>query len=175
MAVRTLTLFPIPGREKQLEKNLRRAQAWLMGVKPRNMEERNMRLMGLVWSNAAWSDIDAAMKDVLANQRSDGGWSQLPQLESDAYATGSSLYALHQAGMKPSDEHYYSGVRFLLKNQYRDGAWFVKTRSFPTQPYFESGYPFGRNQWISAQGAAWASLAIAEALSKGQPAPARRR
>jgi len=51
-----------------------------------------------------------------------------------------------------------------LKNQYKDGSWFVKTRSFPVQPQFESGYPFGYNQWISAAAASWASLAIAYTL-----------
>jgi hypothetical protein len=40
----------------------------------------------------------------------------------------------------------------------------VKTRAYPTQIYFESGYPFGHNQWISAAGASWASLAIAHSL-----------
>jgi ankyrin repeat protein len=164
MAVRVLTLYPIPGREKQLQQNLRRAQGWLLAVKPRSTEERNMRLMGLVWSKAAQSDINPAVKEVLAQQQPGGGWSQLPQLASDAYATGSSLYALRQAGMQSADEHYRDGVRFLLKSQYQNGAWFVRTRSFPNQPYFESGYPFGRNQWISAQGSAWASLAIAETL-----------
>jgi hypothetical protein len=37
----------------------------------------------------------------------------------------------------------------------------VKTRSYPTQPYFDSGFPFGHNLWISAAGTGWASLAIA--------------
>ena len=40
----------------------------------------------------------------------------------------------------------------------------MKTRSFPVQPYFESGYPFGPNQWISSAGASWASLAIANTI-----------
>ena len=42
-----------------------------------------------------------------------------------------------------TSDAYRMGVAFLLKNQYQDGAWLVKTRSFPVQPYFESGYPFG--------------------------------
>ena len=56
------------------------------------------------------------------------------------------------------------GAVFLLKSQYQNGAWFVKSRAYPVQPYFESGYPFGHNQWISATAAGWASLAIAETL-----------
>jgi hypothetical protein len=55
-------------------------------------------------------------------------------------------------------------VDWLLKNQYADGTWFVKTRSFPVQPQQESGYPFGYNQWISAGAACWATLAIARTL-----------
>jgi len=31
----------------------------------------------------------------------------------------------------------------------------------PVQPYFESGFPFDRHQWISAAGTAWAAKAIA--------------
>ena len=175
MAVRGLTLYPIPGRKQELEENLRRAQRWLLSIKPRNTEERNMRLMGLVWTKASRGDVDAAAKDVLAQRLPGGGWSQLPQLEPDAYATGSSLYALHQAGIQPDDQRYRSGVRFLLKNQYQNGAWFVKTRAFPTQPYFESGFPFGRNQWISAQASAWAALAIAETLPDSSAASVARR
>src|SRR5438034_24301 len=59
-----------------------------------------------------------------------------------------------------------AAIEFLLKNQYEDGSWFVKTRSFPVQPQFESGYPFGYNQWISSAGASWASLAIAYTLPR---------
>jgi hypothetical protein len=51
------------------------------------------------------------------------------------------LCALHEAGISPEHDGYRKGVSFLLKNQYRDGAWLVKTRAFPVQPYFESGYP----------------------------------
>src|SRR5262249_52772366 len=35
-----------------------------------------------------------AVRALLAQQRADGGWSQLPELESDAYASGQVLYAL---------------------------------------------------------------------------------
>ena len=123
-----------------------------------------MRLMGLVWSNAPPPDVRLAVRQVVTMQHADGGWSQLPQLDADAYATGISLYALHQAGVAATEDVYKKGVTFLLKNQYKDGAWFVKTRSFPVQPHMDSGYPFGFNQWISAAGASWASLAIAYTL-----------
>ena len=123
-----------------------------------------MRLMGLVWTKALRRDVEAAVQQIIAAQSAGGGWAQEDWLAPDAYATGLSLYALHEAGVPATDPVYKKGVAFLLKTQYPDGSWFVKTRSYPVQPYFESGYPFGHNQWISAAGASWASLAIAFTL-----------
>jgi hypothetical protein len=164
LAVRAMTLYPIPGRKQEMDETLRRAQRWLSAAAPATAEERNMRLMGLVWTKASRSGICSAVKQIVAKQRPDGGWAQRDEYQSDAYATGESLYALRQAGTPAAAELYRKGVAFLLKNQYRNGAWFVKSRAYPTQPYFESGYPFGHNQWISAAAASWAALAIAETL-----------
>jgi hypothetical protein len=36
----------------------------------------------------------------------------------------------------------------------------VKSRSFPFQPYFESGFPYGADQWISIAGSSWATIAL---------------
>jgi hypothetical protein len=108
--------------------------------------------------------VDAAIRDIRSRQEASGGWSQFGRTEPDAYATGLSLYALHLAGMRPTDDVYRKGVTFLLKTQYTDGAWLVKTHAFPVQRYFESGFPFGRHQWISAAGTSWATLAIAQTL-----------
>jgi hypothetical protein len=37
----------------------------------------------------------------------------------------------------------------------------VKSRSEAFQPYFESGFPHGKDQWISAAGTSWAITALA--------------
>ena len=82
------------------------------------------------------------MDDLIRSQRADGGWAQLPGLESDAYATGQALYALRiGGGMSPTHETYRKGVANLLQTQLPDGTWLVHTRSYPVQPYFESGFP----------------------------------
>ena len=62
--------------------------------------------------------------------------------------------------MPVNDPAYRRGVSFLLQTQYPDGAWLVKTHAFPLQRYFESGFPFGRHQWISAAGTSWAVMAL---------------
>ena len=135
-----------------------------MSAKPTSAEERNMRLMGLVWTKAARARIDDAVRDVRAHQQPGGGWSQFGRTDPDAYATGQSLFALQMAGMPVTADSYRRGVAFLLGSQYQDGSWLVRTHSFPIQRYFESGFPFGRHQWISAAGTSWAVLAIAHTL-----------
>jgi hypothetical protein len=164
IAVRGLTLYPMPDRKREFDRALQRAGKWLATAEASTAEDRAMRLMGLVWSKAPNAAIRGAIQEVVGQQGPTGGWSQLPSLEPDAYATGLSLIALNEAGIRVGDRVYRRGVDFLLATQYPDGAWLVRTRSFPVQPYFESGFPFDRHQWISAAGTAWAAQAIARTL-----------
>ena len=95
-----------------------------------------------------------------AQQREDGGWGQFPTMETDAYATGQALYALATSGMSARDPVYAKGVKYLIRTQAEDGSWHVRSRSIWLQPYFESGFPYGHDQWISAAGTAWATTAL---------------
>ncbi len=98
---------------------------------------------------------------LLSEQRADGGWSQIPTLASDAYATGEALVALRESGaLKPMDPGYQRGVEFLMSTQLEDGSWYVQTRAVPLQPYFESGFPHGEDQWISMAATNWAAMAL---------------
>ena len=86
-------------------------------------------------------------------------------METDSYATGQALFALNAAGRMPAtDPVYQKGVRYLLRTQADDGSWHVKSRSIWVQPYFDSGFPYSHDQWISAAGAAYATMAIAAAV-----------
>ena len=157
MGVRALTLYPVAGRKSLMEEKVRRAQHWLLGVDARSAEDRAMKLMGLVWTKAPRSELEEAVRQILGQQQAGGGWPQRDGMEPDAYATGISLYALYTAGISSTNGAYLRGVRFLQQNQYQDGSWLVKTRAYPTQPYFETGYPFGNNQFISAGAASWSA------------------
>ena len=159
-----LTAYPLPGRQKQLDESLRKARTWLLKADAKSAEERAMRLMGLLWTKAPRAAVGTAINAIRDTQESGGGWSQFGRTDADAYATGISLYALHVAGVPATDAAYRKGVAFLLRTQYQDGPWLVRTHSFPVQRYFESGFPFGRHQWISTAGTSWASLAIAQTL-----------
>jgi ankyrin repeat protein len=133
---------------------------WLSKTRPENNEDRTFRLLGLVWGHAAAPVVRAAIDDLRATQRSDGGWAQLPTLPTDAYATGEALFALREAGVSVTSSAYTRGVQFLLSTQLHDGSWFVRKRAHPTQPYFESGFPHGADQYISAAATNWATLAL---------------
>ena len=49
-------------------------------------------------AGAPGKELQAAAQELLQTQRDDGGWGQLDKLDSDAYATGSALVVLRQAG-----------------------------------------------------------------------------
>jgi hypothetical protein len=152
-----------------------KAAAWLRTVRPRTTEERAMQLLGLAWAKAGqsdWppSDLGMMSRALLAEQRADGGWAQLATLESDAYATGQALTALIESGqIAATSEAYRRAAGFLLRTQLADGSWLVRSRAFPFQPLKDSGFPHGRDQWISAAGSSWAALALA----MGEPAVVR--
>jgi hypothetical protein len=176
MGARALTLYPAANRSGlEVQERIRRAQRWLLAVDAHSAEERAMKLMGLVWTKAPRSKVDAAATQILDQQRTGGGWAQRDAMEPDAYATGISLYALRLAGIPAANGAYLNGVQFLQRFQYQDGSWLVKTRAYPTQTYFESGYPFGNNQFISAGAASWSALAIAYTLPDAEPVHSARR
>jgi len=151
------------GRRSDAEA-IRAATSWLETNLPHSTEDRVFRLFGLTWGHASRQVRQAAIRDLMATQRSDGGWAQLSSMQSDAYATGEALVALNEAGLRPTDAIYRRGVQFLLSTQLPDGSWFVRTRTHPTQIYFESGFPHGANQFISAAATNWATQALALAV-----------
>ena len=165
MAARSLQVYAPESQREDVQKRIGRAGAWLLEVKPRSNHERVYRLLGISWTKAGRQAIQGAVRDLRAEQQADGGWAQLPTMQSDAYATGQALYALNQAGGVPAtDPAYRRGVQYLLRTQAEDGSWHVKTRALPVQPYFDSGFPYGHDQWISSAGTSWAAMALALAV-----------
>jgi ankyrin repeat protein len=159
--IRALQLNLLPGRKAEFEERIARAADWLKKASPRTTEDRTMQLLGICWANQ--KPPAERVRQLIALQRPNGGWGQTENLASDAYATGEALYALHEAGMTATHEVYRHGVEFLLRTQMEDGSWLVKTRAAAFQPYFESGFPHGHDQWISQSGTAWAVMALSYA------------
>jgi hypothetical protein len=151
--------------QKEVLLRTEKARSWLIQAVPEANEEKAFQLLGLTWANADGKIIQQQAKKLLAAQHRDGGWSQLDSLPTDAYATGQSLYALYQCGvLKVEDGAYQKGISFLLRTQLKDGSWFIKSRSFASVPFVESNFPHGGNQFISAAGANWATMALLMAV-----------
>ena len=144
----------------------KKALAWLLKSEPKDTEDRVFHLLALNHLQADQKVVREAVKALREAQRTDGGWAQLPKMESDAYATGSVLYALYRGGgMKADDAIYQRGVKYLLETQKEDGSWHVRSRSKPFQTYYESGYPHKKDQFISMAAGSWASLALLFTIS----------
>ncbi len=151
-----------------LRDRLDRAAAWLRATPARSTEDRVFRLWSLATLGQPPQLVEAAARELLDAQRDDGGWAQLEDMAPDAYATGTALVALHRTGqLKADSEAYGRGVRWLLKYQLPDGSWQVASRAKPFQEYFESGYPHGKDQFLSITAACWTTAALALALPEG--------
>ena len=162
LALRALKSFATTEQQDRVKLRFTKAREWLIATPPKDTEDRVFRLWALKLVGADESIIEQSTRDLVRTQRPDGGWSQIDSIESDAYATGSALVVLHLAGnVDVHDAVYERGVRFLLRTQREDGSWYVHSRSKPFQTYFESGYPHGKDQFISVAAGGWATAALA--------------
>jgi glucose/arabinose dehydrogenase len=172
VSMRALQIFAPPSQRAEYARAVDRARAWLTSATATAAEERAFRLLGLHWAGASTGVISAAARDLLAIQHDDGGWAQLESMASDAYATGEALVALRESGAVAfGDGAYRKGLEYLLRTQIEDGSWIVETRAVPIQAYFESGFPYGVNQWVSAAATGWATTALALATQGTQAIP----
>jgi ankyrin repeat protein len=163
-SVRGLQAYAPARQRPQYDEAIRRGVAWLQRREAATTEDRAFQLLGLAWGHADRDATAEAARALLTEQRVDGGWAQLPTLASDAYATGEALVALKECGaLRVADQPYKRGVAFLLSTQAADGSWHVKSRSIPIMPSFESGFPYGRDQWVSAAATNWATMALINA------------
>ena len=171
MSMRALQVYPIPARKAEFEQRVAKARAWLEEAKPRHTYEQADLLLGLYWSGASGEKVKRAVTALLREQRADGGWAQRKTLASDAYATGMVLRALRESGqLRAADAAYRRAVDYLLQTQMEDGSWYVRSRAMKLQPYFQSGFPYDHDQWISFSATAYAAAALAGADGKERTA-----
>jgi hypothetical protein len=167
LALRALRHWGAPTQQERIRKRIAAVRPWLLETSAKDTEDRVFRLWALQAAGAEEKDVQAAVQELVQTQNKDGGWKQTEELESDAYATGSALVALHETGhMAVSGAAYQRGVAFLLQTQRPDGSWLVHTRSRPVQTYYESGFPHGKDQFISMAASGWATTALALACPR---------
>ncbi|MFN9299747.1 MAG: ankyrin repeat domain-containing protein [Acidobacteriota bacterium] len=155
VALYSLSSFPHIAERSRLDL----ATRWLAAQPVNNRDEAAMKLLGLAWGRAPQSQIQAAAKSLAKLQLADGSFE-------DPYFTGLAIFALREAAAWPPSHKVISrAAGWLRTHQLPDGSWFQASRSPKFQPYFESGFPHGQDQWISAAATAWAILGLVEAAA----------
>ncbi len=164
-AVLALQRYGIPARAAEFRERVTRASVWLQKATPHNTYEHALQLLALSAAGVGKDAVKKVADSLLAQQRSDGGWAGNPNLGSDAHSTGVALHALRESGfLSAAGLAHRRGVQYLRSTQYPDGSWYVRSRAAGFQPYFQSGFPFEHDQWISAAATGWAAEALARSI-----------
>src|SRR5207244_3817934 len=98
VSMRAMQVYAPKAQQAEYDKAIQLAAGWLMRAQPKNTEDRAFQLLGLGWAGGNQEVIRKSAHELLAEQRPDGGWAQLPSIASDAYATGQALVALKETG-----------------------------------------------------------------------------
>ncbi len=112
-------------------------------------------------SSGMGAEAVALVDQLMELQRPDGGWSQTDDRESDAFATGQSLAALHRAGVSSTDAAIRRGIDLLLRTQREDGTWPMTSRPNP-----ETGRPAEFLNPITYAATAWATLGLTSCVPR---------
>jgi squalene cyclase len=112
---------------------LSKAIAWLDAAKPSDVhQDKALKLLLATRSAKLREAMQTTIDELLALQRADGGWSQtVPELKSDAFATGQTLYVLSLVGYTAERPEIKRGIDFLVATQSPVGSWPMISRSTP--------------------------------------------
>ena len=143
---------------------LSKAIAWLDASKLSDIhQDKALKVLMGARSAKPRETMQTTIDELLALQRADGGWSQtVPELKSDAFATGQTLYVLSLAGYTAERPEIKRGINFLVATQTPDGSWPMTSRSTP------DGKPGGAKLLtpITCAASAWATLGLTRLAPK---------
>ncbi len=143
---------------------LSKAIAWLDAAKLSDLhQDKVLKVLLGARSGKPRETMQTTIDELLALQRADGGWSQtVPELKSDAFATGQTLYVLSLAGYTAERPEIKRGIDFLVATQTPDGSWPMISRSTP------DGSPGSAKLLtpITCAASSWATLGLARLAPK---------
>ena len=153
-----------PDAPKSQRTALSKAIAWLDTAKRSDLhQDKVLKVLMEVRSAKPLKTVQTTIDELLALQRADGGWSQtVPELKSDAFATGQTLYVLSLVGFTAKRPEIKRGIDFLVATQKPDGSWPMISRSTP------DGSPGSSKLLtpITCAASSWATLGLARLVPK---------
>jgi squalene-hopene cyclase-like protein len=157
-----------PGAPKSQREALAKAVAWLDAAKRSDLhQDKVLKVLMGVRSGKPRKALQTTIDDLVALQRADGGWSQtVPELKSDAFATGQTIYVLSLAGFSAEQPEIKRGIDFLVATQKPDGSWPMISRSTP------DGSPGSAKLLtpINCAASSWATLGLVRLVPKEKSA-----
>jgi hypothetical protein len=113
-----------PNESATVQAALEKLVAWQRDAHlPDTTQAAALHLMLDLRQAAPAGQIQSDVTSLLSRQNADGGWSQIKDIPSDAYATGQSLWALSFAGLAKDRPEITRAVSFLVSTQRPDGSW----------------------------------------------------
>jgi hypothetical protein len=150
-----------PKIKAAIRESREKAAAWLGKSKPTGTTQAiALQLLRDVRAGKPPKEIEAGINRLLSRQNQDGGWGQLKELPSDAYATGQVLYFLSLAGVKSDRAEIQRAVSLLVARQREDGSWPMTPRGHP------GATPATNLAPITHLGSAWATLGLMRSVPK---------
>jgi hypothetical protein len=169
LAVRGTNRYGTTNLREAIDTRRKAVETWFATAEAKDTEDQVFRLFLAEELKIPNKNKEAFVGRLLNEQHADGGWAQKPGMRTDAYATASTLVALNKAGGVSSKHAIWrKGVEYLLSTQELDGSWHVASRVKPVQEYFESGFPHGKDQFISAFATGWATKALLILILAGE-------
>lgn len=143
---------------------LSKAIAWFDAAKTDDVhQDKALKVLLGRRSGKSRESMQTTINELIALQRADGGWSQtVPEVKSDAFATGQTLYALSLAGLTAEESEIKRGIDFLVATQSPDGSWPMISRSTP------DGSPGSAKLLtpITCAASSWATLGLTRLVPK---------
>jgi hypothetical protein len=142
---------------------LEKGSAWLSTSKlPETYETKVLKLLLAIRGGKSADELRPAIDELLAQQQPDGGWRQMPEMKSDAFATGQTLYVLALAGCTAERPEIKRAIAFLVGTQKPDGSWPMTSHASP------DGKPGSAKLLtpITCAAASWATLGLSQIVPK---------